>query len=80
MLERNYIKTVMGVETLSDALDIRKNPLAAAGLAAATGVGIGVGSEATQAAQAKVEEATQALTASQKGDADRAQQAKTQEG
>lgn len=80
MLDRRYIKSLTGVETLADSLDIRKNPLAAAGLAAATGFGAAVGSEATQALQAKVSEATQALTASQKVDADKANKAKTQEG
>jgi len=80
MLKIKYIEGITGVETLADALDIRKNPLAAAGLAATTGFGIGVGSDATQALQTKVEEATQALTTSQKGDADKAKRAKTQEG
>ena len=80
MRERRYIEPLVGVETLADSLDIRKNPLAAAGLAAVGGLATGVGSEATRIAQEKVEQATKDLQASQKTDADRAKRAKTQEG
>jgi hypothetical protein len=80
MRERRYIEPLVGVETLADSLDIRKNPLAAAGLAAVGGLATGIGSEATRIAQEKVEQATKDLQSSQKTDADRAKRAKTQEG
>ena len=54
MRERRYIEPLVGVETLADSLDIRKNPLAAAGLAAVGGLATGIGSEATRIAQEKV--------------------------
>jgi hypothetical protein len=65
MLERRYINSIMGVETLADSIE-KFAP--------------GLGSEATQAAQAGLATAQAQLTEAQKVDAQNAQKPKTEEG
>ncbi len=64
MLERRYIHGITGVETLSDALDIRKNPAALAALRLAGGAA--AGAVADKGANALIDAAKDRLSGKQK--------------